>query len=131
MGKADVENEAQVASLILMNGGHGNIITILSHGWLKYSFNQCYYIDMELCEFNLRDYVNYHYNQPTVVFETNIEPNLSPTVVRKDSSIIERMQNTWTIGIHIALGLEFMHSTKQAHRDLKPGNGKFIKSLNN
>jgi serine/threonine protein kinase len=124
VGKADVQNEAQAASLIIVHGGHGNIVTILRHGWLRFSFNQCYYIDMELCEFNLHDYVNYHYSRPTIVIETNIAPSLSPAVVRKDGLITERMQNIWTVATHIARGLEFMHSYKLAHRDLKPGNGK-------
>jgi hypothetical protein len=54
-----------VVSLILTRGGHGNIVTILGHDWLIHSFNQCYYIDMELCDFSLYDYINYHKNSST------------------------------------------------------------------
>ena len=109
-------------STLLAHGGHGNIVSVLGHDWLRYSLN-LYYIDMELCDFSLQDYIKYQNNiAPTVPVE--IRTNSAPVTVQKNCSAIERTQNMWTIGIHIARGLEFMHSNKLVHRDLKPGNGK-------
>jgi serine/threonine protein kinase len=109
-----------------MRGGHGNIVTILGHDWLRHSFNQCYYIDMELCDFSLYDYINYHKNSSTEgLTEITVGQPLSPTLVQKNCGTLERLQNLWTIGLHIARGLEFMHANKHAHRDFKPGNGKY------
>jgi serine/threonine protein kinase len=123
--KADVQNEAQVVSLILALGGHVNIVNILRHDWLKHSFNQCYYIDMELCEFSLFDYIAHHNNSMKAdTPDIAIYNHLSPVIVKRNCSTMQKVQNIWTIGLHIARGLEFMHTHNHAHRDLKPGNGK-------
>jgi serine/threonine protein kinase len=124
--KADVQNEAQVVSLILALGGHVNIVNILRHDWLKHSFNQCYYIDMELCEFSLFDYIAHHNSMKAdITSEIAIYNHLSPVVVKKNCSAMQKVQNIWAIGLHIARGLEFMHTHNHAHRDLKPGNGMY------
>lgn len=51
--------------------------------------------------------------------------DLNPVFVNKDCSLVARIQNMWTIGTHIARGLEFMHARSYVHRDLKPSNGTF------
>jgi len=80
---------------------------------------------MELCDFSLYDYIKYHNTDPSAgAAEIPLIPILSPAIVQKDCSVIERMKNLFTIVVHIARGLEFMHANiSHAHRDLKPGNG--------
>jgi len=68
----------------------------------------------------LHDYINSDRNlHPSF----NPDQLLSPVFIQKDSSDVQKYQNLWTIGIHIACGLEFMHAYKHVHRDLKPTNG--------
>jgi len=125
--KAAIESEARVASLLVKIGGHRNIVTILGLGWLKQSLNQCYFIDMELCEFSLCEYIDYHYNRPTSsAVAIDAVEEFPPAFICKPCSNVERFKNMWTIGSHIAQALEFMHTLKYVHRDLKPGNGMFI-----
>lgn len=124
MSKSDIENEAQMVSLILTLGGDGSVVTIFRHGWLKFAYHQCYYIDMELCNFSLYDYINYHNASETANLTIiDLEPQLGPVVVKRNCEVMKRMANVITIGLHIARGLEFMHTNGHAHRDVKPRNG--------
>jgi serine/threonine protein kinase len=117
--RTEIESEARVISSLFNGGGHGNIVAIQDHGWLKLS--PCYFIDMELCDLTLRDYIDYHYGS-SVATIVNIN-DLTPVFVSKHCSLVARIQNMWTIGTHIARGLEFMHVRSYVHRDLKPSNG--------
>jgi serine/threonine protein kinase len=84
-------------------------------------WNDCYFIDMELCNLTLHEYIKYCNNGATLGFE--VQEARAPVFVHNDCSSLMRMRNIWTIMTHIVLGLEFMHKQKQAHRDLKPSNG--------
>lgn len=82
--------------------------------------SDCYFIDMELCNLTLHEYINY--SNHGVTFDFEIHETSAPVFVSNDCSHLMRMRNVWTIIEHIALGLEFMHTHKQVHRDLKPKN---------
>jgi serine/threonine protein kinase len=126
-GRLEIENEARVLSSLLEGGGHRNIIRILDHGWLKSS--PSYFVDMELCDLTLRDYINYHYGYYVAQLPViDSSSRFSPVFVDKNSSLVARIQNIWTIGTHISRGLEFMHSRSYVHRDLKPSNGTIFSS---
>ena len=53
--EADIENEARPISLFLDNVGHENIVGILGHGH-RQAYN-LYFVDMDLCDFTLGDYI--------------------------------------------------------------------------
>ena len=106
----------RLASL-LQQSGHRNIVKILNHGRSKFNF---YFIDMELCDLTLSDYIDYGRGNKPCPIDSDVIQTLRPVFVPKDSPSVN---NLWTIGIHIVSGLEFMHSHKYAHRDLKPSNG--------
>jgi serine/threonine protein kinase len=122
----DIANEARVVSSLRENGGNPNIIDILDHGWLT-SLADIYFIDMELGDFTLADYIDYIYNRGSNISKANIDaiPSSNPVFIRENCSVPERMQNVFSIGNDIARGLEFMHSLHHVHRDLKPSNGTF------
>jgi serine/threonine protein kinase len=107
--------------LIRNSGGHANIINTFDHSWLKGS-SKVYYIDMELANLTLADYI-YNEGNPLSLDAEAIQP-LSPVFVdRKSCSLLKRAYNMWIIGLQIGLGLEFMHGLELVHRDLKPTNG--------
>jgi serine/threonine protein kinase len=103
-------------------GKHQHIIHIWAHNWLG-GAGGTYFIDMDLGEFTLSDYIKYLHQQRSSSIQ--IDPTLmkAGVCVPNDSSTEKRAENMWLIGCHISRGLEFMHALKHVHRDLKPNNG--------
>jgi serine/threonine protein kinase len=114
--KQDIENEVKAITGICATGGHQNIITILQHGPLRST--DYYFIDMELCEVNLADYISNSYDR-TRLTDSSVGKSKSPVVVMRDCLLYEERENIYTIMHHIAAGLEFLHERKYAHRDLE------------
>jgi len=113
---------------LLERGGHDNIVGILIHDWLKMS--PCYFVDTELCDANLREYIDHHYGASiSAIEDLDAITTFYRVFVEKGCSIVVRMQNMWTIGTHIARGLEFMHARGYVHRDLKPSNGISLETI--
>lgn len=121
---ADIENEVRVISSLLEYGGHRNIVEVINHGRLD-SWSNDYFIDMELCDLTLRDYMDYLQDKITLtLISTEGAPISNPPIFEdKVNTPFARIRNTWAIGLHIASGLEFLHRHKYVHRDLKPRNG--------
>lgn len=113
MTNKDIENEIRALKAICEQNEHPHTIRLFEHGWLS---DDRYFIDMELCDLNLDDYI--HGTRP----EHMTEKLDNATFVRKDCPILETMRNVWTITGEVAAGLEFIHYQKQVHRDLKPQN---------
>ena len=78
---------------------------------------------MELCDFTLDDYIR-AINSNESSLDIDLRNSSTFALVSKNCSLPEKWFNTWTIGSHIARGLEFMHTLKHVHRDLKPANSK-------
>jgi Protein tyrosine and serine/threonine kinase len=116
---SDIQNEARVISLFLSQGSHTNIVRILGHGYRPTYY--LYVIDMELCDTTLRKYLNYWFREDPIPF--TVVASLSPSFVTRDSPLLDKMENVWTIALHISRGLEFMHNLGEVHRDLTPNNG--------
>ena len=125
--KAAIEQEARIIGSLLESDVHPNLVTIFHHGWIISSFNM-YFIDMELCNLSLFDYIKCkRENRPLSDF--GIEKPSNPVIVGNSCELVESAHNIWTIGAHVARGLQFLHSRNYVHRDLNPKNGMFSLSL--
>jgi len=106
----DIENETRAIDL-LCKDPHENIIQVYGHGLLRP--NQLfYYIDMELCELHLGQYLRNEIKGVRGLLEW-------PRVISEghlDFLVCAIMQQ-------IIRGLVFIHSKGEAHRDLTPQNG--------
>jgi serine/threonine protein kinase len=116
----DINNEARAISFLEESGGHNHIIEILGHGWSD-NYGHYYFIDMELAEFDLFDYILYHHG--TKNLDAARRRASFPVLVSKASSPFEKVVNIYTIMRQIATALEFLHSRSMIHRDVKPRNG--------
>jgi serine/threonine protein kinase len=76
---------------------------------------------MELCEFNLHDYI---YGDRSDLFKDlfPLSDILDTTLVRQDDFVCMKVTNVYDIMVQVAKGLEYIHSCGQVHRDLKPQN---------
>ena len=61
----DVENEVKVVEALRKRGTHPNIVEILNHGWLE-TAGKVYFIDMELTNVTLTDYIDYVFHNKCV-----------------------------------------------------------------
>ena len=87
---------------------HVNITQVLNHGHLSNPI--FYFIDMELCDLNLHEYI--HAKNPS---------ELLPYFSRGDG--VKSVLQIWTVMTQIASGVEYIHRQNQVHRDIKPVNG--------
>jgi serine/threonine protein kinase len=133
--KQDIENEVKAITNICASRGHNHVIEFITHGPLPAS--DYYYIDMELCDFNLDKYIYapdrsllFPPRQPTFVLslKESLLP-LKPAFCEQSNSTREQRENVWTIMDHITAGVEFLHGLGFAHRDLKPQNGESFPSV--
>jgi serine/threonine protein kinase len=102
-------------------GGKENIVDILGHGRFRGPFS-FHYIDMELCDINLHDYIHKINNRNVVIDLPSFRRN-SASFVHTDALPTTTILNIWTIMLQIASGLAFIHFHSQVHRDMKPRNG--------
>ena len=91
-----------------------HIIAILQHGKLKRQ-KRYYFIDMELCDFNLEGYRLGKSISSLEAWET----------IRSQGRV---KYCTIDIMKQIVEGLVFIHAHEEVHRDLTPQNGKFMTS---
>jgi serine/threonine protein kinase len=103
-----VENEVQVLKELCREGAHPNIVAVFQIGELRNS--QDLFIDMELCDLNLSDYIH------------DTDPR-APTRFVTDEPPPMKVRQIWNIMLQVTSGVEYLHRKRLVHRDLKPGNG--------
>ena len=102
-----MENEVKAAKC-LGTKSHPNIIQVFEHGVLD---QVNYFIDMELCDLNLREFLRGEKVKPDDWFLHWPIEDLGGRLF----FIVALLQE-------IANGLHFIHAHDQVHRDLKPEN---------
>jgi serine/threonine protein kinase len=113
-----IQIEREVKAIVKLCSGDANryIVQVLHHG--KFAWSSYYFIDMELCDGDLRDYI-YGRMEPSSL------PDPRPSFVKIFILSSQRNKQNWSIMEQIASGLDFIHSHGQVHRDLKPANGTY------
>ena len=92
-------------------GAHINIVQVLAHGQLPNA--PYYFIDMELCDLNLQEYIHQ---------EPSTEPSGSIPYIIRGVASASSLQ-IWVVMSQIAAGVEYIHQKGHVHRDIKPANG--------
>jgi len=102
LARQDILNEFQMIEQLCKQSSHENIVAVYRYDRL----GDWYYIDMELCEFNLEQYIyDFGTAAPTL-------PMLNMTTLLKIMQEVSR-------------GLAFIHKSRKVHRDIKPQNRIF------
>jgi serine/threonine protein kinase len=114
-----IRNEER-AMLKLCNGTHPNIISVIKLGLFQH-LSHFFFIDMELCDLSLREYL--YPNANTNYSAIGLPPFL------KDLPQSSKATHIWNIMKQISAGVEFIHSEGEVHRDLKPGNSETTSSF--
>lgn len=107
----DIQKELRAISKLCENKAHHNIIEVFGHGQLADA--ALYYIDMELCDFDLQSCIN-----------ARLSLNGSNDIKRSQIELPTKLKVSLIFAImdDIASGLVFIHSHKHVHRDIKPRN---------
>jgi len=107
------ENEVRVFKKFKERGQCENVILSLQYGWLD---STRFYVDMELCFINLRQFI---------IFLRNSGADMLKTLSFWDFPSHRQLEcfTLWDIMRQMIRGLDFIHSQKEIHRDLKPENG--------
>ena len=114
----DALEEIRAIERLSTHGNHINLVAILDHGRIA----GFYYIDMEICNGNLEDYIQ---GIRSDRFEAALNPLFSDKGIRQ----IGEIATIWDIMEQIACGLCFIHGCREVHRDLKPRNGTSMVTL--
>ena len=109
--REDIGNELRAVNKLCIQATHPNIVSVLKYGTMSSDY---YFMDMELCDVNLDMYLNHDLSP---LLETNL-----PYFTIKVSPRIW-MKQTLDIMESIIVGVEFIHSKNETHRDIKPRNG--------
>lgn len=125
----DIENQIKALESLYRKGGHQHIIEVIKHGWLPGMITKCYFIDMELADLSLAEYIAYVFHEKSLPSSVWFGAKFDPVFSSKHCTEPQRLQTVFTIMFHIAKGVEFIHQTGYVHRDLKPANGMYLASL--
>ena len=88
-----------------------NLVHVSFYGRLP---DQRWFIDMEVCTFNLRKYIR--------DLGKRVKDEMLPLPYRVKSGPLTVQENVWDIMKQISSGVAFMHTHNHIHRDIKPEN---------
>lgn len=112
MDEESIQNEQKAIHALCWDKSHPNLVTIFRQGSLINS--NYYYIDMELCDLNLKDFIRGNWHCSLSDFSPFFNADISEWT---------RMIDVWKIMAHITSAIEFIHGLGFVHRDIKPDNG--------
>jgi len=116
----DINNEMRaVAKLCMTANTHKNIVSVFDYGRLQ-GFN--YFIDMELCDMNLQQWIDRTWHEDTAKKLPHLTIELPPRM---------RIGQIWDIMEDITRAVAFIHGEREIHRDLKPSNSICFMTLSN
>ena len=108
----DIQNEMRaIGKLCQIENTHRNIVSVLNYGPLTPFL---YFIDMELCDLNLYQWIYEKWDGITANELPFVTTELSPEA---------RLDQVWDIMKDITQGVAFIHAAHEIHRDMKPSNG--------
>ena len=107
----EIDNEFRAVDK-LCREGNPNIVTVLKHFCM--SDKETYAIDMEYCDFTLEHYIQ------NPVRRVQLWP-IDDSEYNGDENV-KKWNRIGIIMRSILLGLDFIHSQNEIHRDLKPRN---------
>src|SRR5947207_4920561 len=110
----DIKTEVGAVKEILKFGPHPNVIRIINEGCL--SSGPYFYIDMALCDLSLDEYLSGR----RMGSSDSVGPRVPNTddndiFVSEDCCPETKVRNCWSIMMHVARGLAFIHGHFQAH----------------
>lgn len=111
--------EAQAVDKLSKHGTCEHLVHVIKHAWLPES--PYYYIDMELCEISLEQYIQ---SKNPLTYDLSDNSRLLGLVFKERG-----MWNVWDIMEQISEGMRYIHASEQVHRDLKPRNGELTLEL--
>lgn len=114
LGEELLEKEIKAIKTLCGPEAHVNIVQVLAHG--KFSKSPYYYIDMDVFDFNLRDYIR----------GTIVSTHSQFSSFLRGAGSASSLQ-IWTVMSHIAAGVEYIHQKGNIHRDIKPANGCIVR----
>jgi len=115
MTESDIQDEVRAVTKICTSPVNKNIVSVFSHGRLPSS---CYFFDMQLCDFNLQQWLY----SPGPATGTTLSKK--PEMLWRSLSET-RMTDILHVMTDILRGLNYIHSLHEIHRDLKPQNGTY------
>jgi serine/threonine protein kinase len=121
---SDILSEAQTIKK-LYRIPHMHLIKILGHDWLPLSSD--YYVDMELCAYNLEHWIRN--NESLYSIDGSIIQRSSYEDLCWASGLMDLLEDGLVIMMRILSGLNYIHECHLVHRDLNPRNGKVFRSL--
>jgi serine/threonine protein kinase len=98
-------NEVRAVAKLCQGTSHINIVNTFRYG--KVSMSPYYYLDMELCDFNLGHHI----------------AKWKKTSLTPFAEAAQRVTEIARIMHDVTSGLSFLHEQGEIHRDLKPRNG--------
>jgi len=108
LSENEILNEFRAIKKLCVDHSHKNLVAVYRYGKLPDSLY--YYIDMELCELNLEEYIH------------EFEFKLSSTSQELPSLLPLDTKSLMLIMRDVSRGLAFIHENDEVHRDIKPRN---------
>jgi serine/threonine protein kinase len=106
----DIDNEVRAINKLCRNL-HPNLVQVFDHGHLKQDRHDSafYFMDMELCDFNLGQYMR----------DENVSYLDKWSIIRAGADLFSHVVD---IALQIINGLIFIHACGEVHRDISPQN---------